>query len=122
MRCETRKADKSGCISFNAKKYEIGVLFAGQTVNVIYDPADITVLTIEHEHSGQSFQAKELTIGEHTGPRPRLPKTMAAAIPETSRLLDEKEKRYRTRQETIRRAISFKDLAVDKDKGGEADV
>lgn len=121
MRCETRKVDKSGCISFNAKKYEAGVLFAGQTVNVIYDPKDIEKLTIEHESSGTSFQVKELVIGEHTGPRPLLPGNMTPALPETSRFLDEKEKRYQNRQEVVRRAISFKDITGGH-KGGEIDV
>jgi transposase InsO family protein len=121
MRCETRKVDKSGCISFNAKKYEAGVLFAGQAVNIIYDPADITTLIIEHEPSGQSFRATELVIGEHTGPRPRLPRAMTAAIPETSRLLDEKGKRFQERQAVVRRAISYKDMVSDVN-GGETDV
>ena len=121
MRCETRKVDKSGCISFNARKYEAGVLFAGQTVNVIYDPKDIEKLTIEHESSGTSFQVKELVIGEHTGPRPLLPGNMTPALPETSRFLDEKEKRYQNRQEVVRRAISFKDITGGH-KGGEIDV
>jgi hypothetical protein len=110
MRCEERKVDKSGCISFVGKKYEAGVLLIGQTVNVIYDPADIETVTIEHSRSGIAFQIKELKIGVHTQPRSRLPKTMTRAIPETSRFLDEKEKRYQQRQEAVRRAISYKDL------------
>jgi len=118
-RCETRKVDKSGCISFGGKKYEVGPLFAGATVNVIYDSNDIETLTVEHERSGESFQVKELVIGVHTGPRPRLPKSMTKAIPQTSRLLDEKEKRYQARQEVVRRAIRYKDINVG---GGEADV
>jgi len=129
MRCETRKVDKSGCFSFRGKMYEAGVLFAGQTVNVVYDPADTETLTVEHERSGEKFQVKELTIGVHTGPRPRLPKSMTTAIPETSRLLDEKEKRYSARQEVVRRAIRYKDITgagqtagQAADKGGEADV
>jgi len=118
MRCEIRKVDKSGCISFGGKKYEVGILFIGQTVNIVYDPSDTETITVEHERSGTSIQAKELQIGAHTGPRPKLPKSMTQAIPETSRLLDEKEKRYQKRQEVVRRAISYKDLG----KGGEADV
>ena len=117
MRLETRKVDKSGCVSFKNKKYEVSALLAGQIVNVAYDPADIETITVEHERTGMSIQAKELKIGVHTGPRPKLPKAMTLAIPETSRLLDEKEKRYQARQDTVRRAISFKDL-----KGGESDV
>lgn len=120
MRCETRKVDKSGCISFGGKKYEAGSLLAGQSVNVVYDPSCTETITIEHEHAGISFQAQELKIGTHTGPRPKLPKSMTLAIPETSRLLDEKEKRYHARQEVVRRAISYKDLNAPE--GGEADV
>jgi transposase InsO family protein len=123
MRCEIRKVDKTGCISFGGKKYEVGVVFAGYNVNVVYDPANIETITVEHEHSGTAFQVKELKIGVHTGPRPKLPKSMTTAIPTTSRLLDEKEKRYKARQEVVRRAISFKDLnAAENRVGGESDV
>jgi hypothetical protein len=122
MRCEARKVDKSGCISFNAKKYEAGAHLIGQAVNVIYDPADVETVIVEHGRTGQSFRVCEMSIGAHSGPRPKLPKTMAGATPETSRLLDEKEKRYRARIETARRAISFKDIGDGRGKGGEADV
>jgi hypothetical protein len=47
---------------------------------------------------------------------------MTAAIPVTSRLLDEKEKRYKARHEVVRRAISFKDLNALEEKGRESDV
>jgi len=106
MRCETRKVDKSGCISFNGKKYEVSVLFVGQKVNVVYDPADISVVIVEHQHSNTALQVKELVIGTHTGGRPKLPKSMLPGIPQTSRYLNEKEKRHNARQETVRRAIS----------------
>ena len=123
MRCETRKVDKTGCISFGGKKYEVGVVFAGYMINVVYDPADIETIIVEHEHSGTAFQVKELKIGVHTGPRPKLPKSMTTAIPTTSRLLDEKEKRYKARQDVVRRAISFKDLnAAENRVGGESYV
>lgn len=120
MHSEARRVDKSGCVSFCGKKYEVGVLFAGQTVNIVFDPADTEIVIVEHERSGSAFQVKELKIGVHTGPRPKLPKFMTKAIPETSRLLDEKEKRYNARQEVVRRAISFKDLSGED--GGETDV
>ena len=108
MRVEQRKVDKSGCISFSARKYEVGVLLAGRTVTVAYDPNDIQTLTVEHD--GKAWQVQELKIGEHTGPRPKLPKTMMPVLPQTSRLLDEKEKRHAARQEAVRRAIRFDGL------------
>jgi len=76
LRMETRKVDKSGCISFGGKKYEVGVIYIGRTVDVVYDPADTSVLTVEDTHFNTSFRIKELVIGVHTGPRPKLPDSM----------------------------------------------
>jgi hypothetical protein len=115
MRVEQRKVDKSGCISFSAKKYEVGILLVGRTVTVAYDPNDIRTLTVEHD--GKAWLAQELKIGEHAGPRPKLPGTMSPIVPETSRLLDGKEKRHASRQEAVRRAIRFDGL-----EGGGAGV
>ena len=115
MRVEQRKVDKSGCISFSGKKYEVGALLAGCTVDVAYDPNNIETLTVEY--NGDSWIVSELQIGEYTGPRPKLPKSMLPALPDTSRLLDEKEKRYNNRQETVRRAIRYDGL-----KGGGSNV
>jgi putative transposase len=36
LHCEERKVDKSGCISFEGKKYEVGVSFIGCKVDVIW--------------------------------------------------------------------------------------
>jgi transposase InsO family protein len=115
MRVEQRKVDKSGCISFSSKKYEVGVLLVGRTVTVAYDPNDIQTLTVEHD--GKAWQVQELKIGEHAGPRPKLPKTMLPVIPQTSRLLDGKAKKHEGRQDSVRRAIRFNGL-----EGGGSDV
>jgi len=115
MRVEQRKVDKSGCISFGGKKYEASVLLAGRTVDVAYDPNDLQTLTVEYD--GDSWRVKELQIGEHTGSRPKLPKSMSPVVPQTSRVLDEKEKQHANKQDVVRRAIRFDGL-----KGGEAVV
>jgi transposase InsO family protein len=107
LQLEQRKVDKSGCISFGGRRYEVGVLYIGRKVDVVYDPADTSILTVEDSRLGASFQVKELVVGEHTGPRPKLPESMAATPPETSRLLDEKQKRYDKRQLSAKRAISY---------------
>ena len=70
-----------------------------------YDLNDTQTLTIEYDV--KAWQVQELKIGEHTGPRPKLPKSMLRALPDTSRLLDEKEKQYASRQDTVRRAICY---------------
>lgn len=115
LRVERRKVDKSGCISFSGKRYEVGALLAGRVVDVAYDPADLETLTAEYD--GKSWRVTELQIGVHTGPRPKLPKTMLPALPGTSRLLDAKEKRHAARQDNVRRAIRYNGL-----EGGEGDV
>ena len=117
LRLEKRKVDKSGCISFGGKKYEVGVVYIGRIVDVVYDPADISVLTVEDNHFNTSFRIKELIIGEHTGPRPRLPEHMTQTSPSTSRLLDEKQKRYDKRQFSTQRAISY--AQINKGEGSQ---
>jgi len=115
MHVEKRRVDKSGCISFGGKKYEVSALLAGRMVDVAYDPNDISTLTAEHD--GKAWRVSELKIGAHTGPRPKLPATMLPAIPDTSRLLDEKEKRHAANQKAVRRAIRYDGL-----EGGGSDV
>ncbi|MDD4238225.1 MAG: Mu transposase C-terminal domain-containing protein [Desulfotomaculaceae bacterium] len=48
LHSEERKVDKAGCISFMNKKYEAGLPFIGCNVSVVYDPADISTLTLEY--------------------------------------------------------------------------
>ncbi|MDR1665222.1 MAG: DDE-type integrase/transposase/recombinase [Clostridiales bacterium] len=125
LRLEQRKVDKSGCISFQAKKYEVGVIYIGRTVDIVYDPADTSILTVEDNHFNTSFRIKELIIGTHTGPRPKLPEHMIDIKPETSRLLDEKQKRYEKHRLSAQRAISYAQInKEDKSKsdGSESSI
>lgn len=51
--CEPRKVNKSGCISFMGKDYDVGLLYAGQQVDDVYDPQSIAKVRIEargHEY------------------------------------------------------------------------
>jgi len=86
LHCEKRKVDKSGCISFQGDKYEVGLNFIGLKVEVTYDPADVSLLTIEYE-GYKPWVAKKLVIGEHSGPRPELPERLLQKPAESSRLL-----------------------------------
>lgn len=103
LRCETRKADKSGVISFGGKRYDLGVVFAGQQVDVVYDPACTDVLTIESP-TCSPFQVHQIVVGEHVVPRPK--KREVERIPvDHSRLLDALTEQHREKQR--RRAISY---------------
>ncbi len=117
LHVEQRKVDKSGCISFKGQKYETSVTLIGRHVDVIYDLTDLSVITVEDSTLKISVVAKPLCIGEHSGPRPKLPERLLEQPPETSRLLDAKAKSYESRRTSVKRAISFTELV-----GGDKDV
>ena len=50
----------------------MGLLFIGRKVTIIYDPQNITTLTVEYE-GHKPWQVKELVIGERAGKRPAPP-------------------------------------------------
>lgn len=107
LHVEKRKVDKSGCISFLSRKYEVGITFIGCTVDVIYDPQDVTELTIEYP-GHTSWQVKELTIGERVGKRPPLPGHMTIKPASSSRLLSAASARNKDRQARVIPAVSYR--------------
>jgi len=117
LRLEQRKVDKSGCISFKGKKYEVGIVYIGRTVDIVYDPADTTTITAEDNNLGTSFRINELVIGTHAGPRPKLPDCMTEINPETSRLLDGKQKEYEKQRLSVKRAISYAQINKTNESG-----
>lgn len=117
LHCEERKVDKSGCISFEGKKYEAGISFIGCKVDVIYDPADTSELTIEYEGHAP-WKAKQLTIGEHTGKRPKLPDCLQPKQAETSRLLKAAALQNEQRKELQAPAVSYRGVR----RAGEQNV
>lgn len=118
LSCETRKVDKGGCISFCGQKYEVenGLSMIYRTVDVVYDPADISVVTIECE-GFPSCVAKPLIIASHSAKRPKLPEHFEKAEPSSSRLLDAAAKKNEERQAVRHTAISFVGL-----KGAQTNV
>jgi transposase InsO family protein len=109
LHSETRKVDKVGCISFMGRKYEVGLGFIGHNVNVVYDPQDITELTVEYEGHAP-FRVKELVIGERAGKRPPLPPQMQKEPAETSRLLNSAEKEHEKRKHRELPAVSYRTI------------
>lgn len=87
LHSEERKVDKTGCISFEGKSYEVGLQLLGRKVSVHYDPSWSDVVEIHHPDFAP-FLAKEQVIGEHCGTRAELPERMTPLKPESSRLLD----------------------------------
>lgn len=112
LHCETRKVDKTGCISFMDRKYEVGLAFIGCTVDVVYDPADITELSIEYEHH-VPWKVRELVIGERAGKRPSLPDHLQPQAADSSRLLTAAKERSQKRYETQSPAVTYRFVAKE---------
>jgi hypothetical protein len=115
LHCEDRKVDKAGCISFAGRKYEAGLNFVGNTVQVVYDLADTSILTLEYENH-PSWQARELVIGTRTGPRPTLPERMTPLPADGSRLLTAAAAKNDERRQRQYSAVSY------RRKGGDSHV
>jgi putative transposase len=116
LHAEERKVDKSGCISFMGKKYEVGLLFIGRTVTVVYDSADITEVTIEYE-GHMPWRVRELVIGERAGKRPKMPETMLLKETDASRLLRGAEQKLAERRQHQAPAVSYR--TVRKEVGAD---
>lgn len=115
LHAETRRVDKSGCISFKGAKYEVGLPYVARNVDVVYDPRNTQELSIEYQDD-KPFAAKQLVIGERVSPRPELPDFLTPARPTSSRLLDAAQKKNENRKEKQQTtAISFKDMRKDGD-------
>lgn len=115
LHSEERKVDKSGCISFMGKKYEVGLSFIGRTVQVVYDPSNITELTIEYEGHAP-WSVRELVIGERSGTRPMLPEHMQLEPVDSSRLLRAAEIQHAERKELHAPAISYRTVRKEADR------
>jgi transposase InsO family protein len=114
LHCESRKVDKSGCISFMDRKYEVGLPFIGCTVDVVFDPADISELTVEYE-GHTPWRVRELVIGERAGKRPSLPEHLGPVPADASRLLAAAEERNRDRKAEQAPAVAYR--RVSKEDG-----
>ncbi|NJP38650.1 DDE-type integrase/transposase/recombinase [Alkalicoccus luteus] len=121
LHTETRKVDKSGCISFQDTKYEVGITLLGCRVEITYDPQDTTTLTIDYP-GYDSWTATKLTMTEQTGKRPSLPVHMTKEPAGSSRLLQgakkqNEERRAQAKGPTVP-AVHFRHIA----KGGPSHV
>ncbi|MBS7528868.1 DDE-type integrase/transposase/recombinase, partial [Fusibacter paucivorans] len=62
LHTETRKVDKTGCISFDGKAYDVGTKLIGRSVEVKYDPTWKTEVEIHHKDF-EPFKAGIQEIG-----------------------------------------------------------
>lgn len=115
LHCEERKVDKAGCISFAGQRYEVGLPFIGCRVDVVYDPADISELTVEYQ-GHLPWKVKKLVIGEQTGKRPPLPEHLTPQPANTSRLLAAASEKNQERREQQIPAVSYRTVRRGDDR------
>lgn len=115
LHTETRKVDKTGCISFEGQKYDVGAKLIGRQVEVRYDPSWRDEIEILHKDF-EPFKACVQEISGHCGIRAELPEELAPLEVKSSRLLDGLGKANSIERSSGRRAISYKAI------GGSADV
>lgn len=123
LACETRKVDKSGCISFSGQKYEVemGLSLIHKNVDVVFDPSDISWVTIECT-GFPDCKARPLVIGSHSGARPKLPERFEKTVPKGSRLLDAAQVKNSEREKIRKTAISFTGMQEGEHHQKEGDV
>jgi hypothetical protein len=105
------------------QKYEVelGLHMIHKEVEVVYDAADISKVTIECKGM-PTCTARPLIIGSHSGERPRLPEHLEAVPAKESRLLRAAEQKNTARQAIRKTAISYTDLKPDIASGGDGNV
>ncbi|MDO5133791.1 MAG: DDE-type integrase/transposase/recombinase [Eubacteriales bacterium] len=114
---ETRKIDNVGCFDFGGRKYEASAAYANLEVEIAYDPLNTETIEV-HRGKMDVIHAHPLRIGSFADRKPVRPLAMTNEDPETSRLLDALEKKYRENHSMMANALSFGDYG----KAGEQDV
>jgi hypothetical protein len=109
LHTETRKVDKTGCVSFQGNLYEVGLAYIGRKIEIRFEPSwseEIEVL------DGQSkpYIAKKLVIGTNCGTTHELPEHMRTMPPQASRMLDALKKEHQSKRQQTEIATTFKTL------------
>lgn len=114
---ETRRLDNAGCFSFGDVKYEASTALANAEVEIAYDPMNTETIRVTYRDA-EPVTAHRVRIGAFCDKKPPVPIGMTDAMPETSRLLDALEKRYREDHRLMANALSFSEYG----KAGERRV
>jgi len=110
LHTEEREVDKTGCISFNGSKYEVGMKLIGRKVEVFYDPTWQDELEIHHKDF-PPFRAKRLEVGENCQQVELFPEMHEKIATQSSRLLKGLENKSVPQKSTV--ATSFSSMAKE---------
>lgn len=103
---ERRRIDEAGCFSLSGSRYEASAALSGLEAEIAYDPMDMETVTVCCRGAAPLL-AHRMEIGAFASKVPPVPLGMAGKIPETSRLLDALEKKYKEDHGQMARALSF---------------
>jgi len=110
LHTEKRRVDKTGCISFDGKRYEVGVELIARTVEVYFEPLWTEEIEIRFQER-EPFRVKKLEIGEHCGVKKKLPGGTIAA--KSSRMLDGLNRQNITNRTKKAAAVSYRSMGGD---------
>ena len=103
---ETRRIDEAGCFSLGGSRYEASAALANMEAEIAYDPMDMKTVTVRCR-GAEPLEAHRMEIGAFSSKVPPVPMGMTGNVPETSRLLDALEKKYKEDHGQMARALSF---------------
>ena len=103
---ETRRIDEAGCFSLRGSRYEASAALANMEAEIAYDPMDMKTVTVRCR-GAEPLEAHRMEIGAFSSKVPPVPMGMTGNVPETSRLLDALEKKYKEDHGQMARALSF---------------
>lgn len=109
LHSEIRQVDKTGCINFEGKKYDVGIRLIGRKVDVYYDSTWKDEVEIHHPDVAP-YKAKEQVIGENCGYDIELPGQISMIEATESRLLKGLRESSNSQHTKSEAAISFKNL------------
>lgn len=109
---ERRRIDEAGCFSLCGIRYEASAALANLEAEVAYDPMDMETVTVLCRGAAPLL-AHRMEIGAFASKVPPVPVGMTGTIPETSRLLDALERKYKEDHGQMARALSFGDYGKE---------
>lgn len=109
---ETRRIDEAGCFSLCGSRYEASAALANLEAEIAYDPMDMETVTVCCRGT-DPFPAHRMEIRAFASRVLPVPVGMGDVIPETSRLLDALEKKYKEDHGQMARALSFGDYGKE---------
>ena len=103
---ESRRIDEAGCFSFEGRRYEASAALSNMQAEITYDPMNTETIMVYCKGT-EPVRAHRMEIGSYASKVPSVPSGMTGKVPDSSRLLDALEKKYREEHRQMAKALSF---------------